>query len=249
MKLSFNIAGCTALYPGAGSEPDSFALCGQVDPAAGLPKCRRIPIMTARRLTAGNRLALECALTLMEQEQPAALLFASRHSELEHNYRILKALAEQQDVSPTDFTMSVHNSAAGSLTILKKLPVVSSAVSAGADSFAALLTDACGMLQDGLNSVLAVFFDSTIPDFYRPYLSPGDVSWPYAAALLLRTGSEWTVELQVAAASYASEPEESVPQALQFWRQQAGGQNDFILRGQRFDLHCRRQQTAAEDRL
>lgn len=246
MKLSFSTAGCTALYPGAGSEADTFLADGRVDPTAALPKCRRIPVMTARRLTAGNKLALECALSLLDQAQPAALLFASRHSELEHNYHILKALAARQDVSPTDFTMSVHNSAAGSLTILKKLPIVSSAVSAGADSFAALLTDACAMLQDGLPGVLAVCFDSIIPDFYQPYLAEGAVTWPHAAAVMLTKGREWTVELRPAEDQAIPETAESVPMALQFYRQLTCRQSNFTLRGQRFNLHCRHHETAED---
>ncbi len=63
------------------------------------------------------------------------MVFTSRHGELERNFRILQALATGQDLSPTDFAMSVHNSAVGNLTIAAQQPIVSSSLSAGLDTF------------------------------------------------------------------------------------------------------------------
>ena len=91
-------------------------------------------MMTARLLSLGSKLAVECGLTL-RRHRPDAVLYTSRHGELERNYRIVHALATEQALSPTDFALSVHNSSVGNLTIVAKQPIVSSSLSAGRDSF------------------------------------------------------------------------------------------------------------------
>lgn len=77
-------------------------------------------MMTARRLSSGSKLAVECGLAMLRRHEIDAVLYTSRHGELERNYRILHALAMEQAISPTDFALSVHNSAVGNLTIAAK---------------------------------------------------------------------------------------------------------------------------------
>lgn len=88
-----------------------------VDPAAPLPRLTALPMMTARRLNSGSKLAVDIGLAMLQNHAIDAVVYSSRHGELERNYRILHALATGQSVSPTDFAMSVHNSAVGNLTI------------------------------------------------------------------------------------------------------------------------------------
>ncbi len=85
-----------------------------------------------------------------------AVVYTSRHGKLERNYRILHALATDQAVSPTDFAMSVHNSAVGNLTIAARQPIVSSSLSAGLDTFQQGLCEVLCLLQAGYSRVLLV---------------------------------------------------------------------------------------------
>lgn len=94
-----------------------------IDPAAPAAKLNELPMMTARRLSSGSKLAVECGLAMLRRHEIDAVLYTSRHGELERNYRILHALAMEQAVSPTDFALSVHNSAVGNLTIAAKSPL------------------------------------------------------------------------------------------------------------------------------
>ncbi|TYE05268.1 beta-ketoacyl synthase, partial [Escherichia coli] len=73
-----------------------------MDPAAPLAKLSELPMMTARRLSSGSKLAVECGLAMLRRYQPDAVLYTSRHGELERNYRIVHALATEQALSPTD---------------------------------------------------------------------------------------------------------------------------------------------------
>lgn len=97
-----------------------------VDTTGLLTKCDQLPMMTARRLNSGSRMAVNNGLALLRrQPEIEAIVFTSRHGELERNLRILLALSKQESLSPTDFAMSVHNSAVGSLTIAAQAPLVS----------------------------------------------------------------------------------------------------------------------------
>ncbi len=115
-------------------------------------------MMTARRLSSGSKLAVECGLSMLQKHAIDAVLYTSRHGELERNYRILEALATNQAVSPTDFALSVHNSAVGNLTIAAKQPVVSSSLAAGKDTFQQGLCEVISLLQAGYQRVLMVDF-------------------------------------------------------------------------------------------
>lgn len=187
--FSLNLVAATAQTLGFAdtSSRTNFLATGYVDPNGTAPKSTRIPMMMARRLTIGERLALDCALRLLS-DSTQALVYASHHSELERNHRILSALAAKSDVSPTDFTLSVNNSAPGNLTILTKRPLTVSAISASYSSFGAALTEAYLMLQDHYEEVLVVDCDGAVPEFYHQHLLPDEFTLPFASAWLLRRG-------------------------------------------------------------
>ena len=148
MKFTLNITDWQALAPGLSEAQQWQAWSRQpwaIDPAAPLAKLSELPMMTARRLSSGSKLAVECGLAMLRRHQPDAVLYTSRHGELERNYRIVHALATEQALSPTDFALSVHNSTVGNLTIAAKQPIVSSSLSAGRDTF-----------QQGLCEVLSL---------------------------------------------------------------------------------------------
>lgn len=217
MKLAFNLVDWQACAPGL-SEAGQWMAWGKaaavVDTAAQIAKSTHLPMMTARRLASGSRLAVDSALAVLARTQVDALVFASRHGELERNFSILTNLAEQQPVSPTDFAMSVHNAAVGNATITAKKPLVSSSVSAGRDTFGQGLVEVAAFHFAGYQRVLLVDFDGAIPAFYQPYLSHEPAGFPFAVALLLEAGSQLRVE------SAPAEQKESyradLPQSLAF---------------------------------
>lgn len=159
MKFALNLIDWQARAPGL-SETSQWQQWSRqpfaIDPRATQAKLTELPMMTARRLNSGSKLAVECGLAMLRRHAIDAVLYTSRHGELERNYRILQALATDQAVSPTDFTMSVHNAAVGNLTIAAKQPVVSSSLSAGRDTFQQGLCEVICLLQAGYQRVLMV---------------------------------------------------------------------------------------------
>jgi hypothetical protein len=201
MKLAYSLVDWHAIAPGhnTAEEWQRWAQHAPLlDATQPIAKPHFLPMMTARRLSSGSRAAVECGLALLARQTVDAIVFTSRHGELERNLRILTALANQQALSPTDFAMSVHNSAVGSLTIAARQPLVSSSISAGVDSFQQGLIDVAALHQAGYTQVLLVDFEGAVPQYYRPWLPEIDqFNAPYAVALLLRAGDEWRCEAQV----------------------------------------------------
>src|SRR5690606_33320038 len=131
MKFTLTIIDWQARAPGL-SDADAWQAWSRqsdaIDPAAPLAKLTDLPMMTARRLNSGSKLAVDIGLAMLRKHRIDAVVYSSRHGELERNYRILQALATEQPVSPTDFAMSVHNSAVGNITITARQAIVWSSI-------------------------------------------------------------------------------------------------------------------------
>ena len=215
MKLALNLIDWQARAPGLSEVAEWQQWSRQphaINPDAPQAKLTELPMMTARRLSSGSKLAVECGLAMLRRHGIDAVLYTSRHGELERNYRILEALDNKQDVSPTDFAMSVHNSSVGNLTIAAKQPIVSSSLSAGMDTFQQGLCEVTALLQAGFKRVLMVDFDGHLPVFYHPHLPEKMPTWAYAVALVFETGDE----LQCATQSGSDGEEHPLPQSMQF---------------------------------
>lgn len=232
MKFAFNIVDWQARAPGLSDALQWQAWSRQdqtIDPAAPLAKLTDLPMMTARRLNSGSKLAVDCGLAMLRKQPIDAVVYSSRHGELERNYRILHALATGQDVSPTDFAMSVHNSAVGNLTIAARQPIVSSSISAGLETFQQGLIEVMTLLQAGYSRVLLVDFDGALPAFYHPHLPPSMPTWPYALALVIEAGDTMCCETR--AGSDGKEP--SLPQSLMFLGHYLSDASSFVIPGER----------------
>jgi Beta-ketoacyl synthase, N-terminal domain len=199
-----------------------------IDPSAPQAKLSALPMMTARRLSSGSKLAVECGLSMLNKHAIDAVLYTSRHGELERNYRILHALATEQAVSPTDFALSVHNSAVGNLTIAAQKPVVSSSLAAGKDTFQQGLCEVITLLQAGYQRVLMVDFDGTLPAFYHSDVPAGMPRWPYACAMVFEAGNALTCTTQPG----GSADEHGLPQSLTFLRHYLNHDREFIIDGE-----------------
>lgn len=160
-----------------------------LDASAKNPKPSRVPMMAARRLSQGCRMAVDAGLELASRSKPDAVIYSSRSGELEHNLRILDAVDSGNPCSPTDFSMSVHNCAVGNFTILSHLKIPAFSTSAGPDTFLEALAQACSLLLDGCSRVLLVDFDSAIPEFFATYADPAMPLWPYAAGFMIESGN------------------------------------------------------------
>ncbi len=111
------------------------------------------------------------------------MVFASRHGELARTLTMLRDLAKGEDLSPTAFSLSVHNAAAGVYSIARGDHAPATAISAGEETFAFAMLEASSRLSTTCGRVLLVYADDPIPEEYRAYVATPEV--PHAVALLI----------------------------------------------------------------
>ncbi|UJD88151.1 beta-ketoacyl synthase chain length factor [Rahnella aquatilis] len=216
MKFSLDIVDWRAVALGVDSCEHwiQWARCSDINTFSGAnPKSQQIPMMSARRMSIGSRFAVDSGLALLVNNNVDAAIFTSRHGELEKTGRILHSLAGGEALSPTEFSMSVHNTAAGWLTIISKNPLPVTSLTAGKDSFHQGMLEAQAMLATGASRVMLVDFDGEIPDIYNE--SVNSEFLPYAVAIILTAGD--TLKCQrISLSGEDMNPE--LPQSLQFLR-------------------------------
>lgn len=195
MKFALNIDDYSARAFGFNTKEQFTSLAlGEVeaDIKAINPKPANIPMMTARRLSMGCRMAVDIGIELLKSHEDIdAVIYSSATGEEEHNYKVLESAAKGIDCSPTDFSMSVHNTGVGNFTILSKKKIPSSSVSAGIDSFMMALTDAYVMLSSGYKKILVVDYNVSIPPFFKNYLKKDFPDYPYSVGLVVSKGDDY----------------------------------------------------------
>lgn len=236
-SLTFNLNALKAYSAGLLSAEQWQAWAAQPH-LADLPqgngfKADKIPMMQARRMGLADKMAIQLALELNEsQPDIEAVVFASRHGQLQRTHKLLSHFLAEGEMSPTDFATAVHNAPAGQFSILAKQIAPISSVAAGADTFCFGLLDALLALQDGKRKVLFVMFDGEVPELYRPYLPRHEQAEPYALAMVLSQGDDWRLAFD--APSAVANPQEGV-QSLLFLQQ-------FYQRQPHFNLTVGQQQ-------
>lgn len=194
MKFALNIDDYSARAFGFNTKEQFTSLAlGKIeaDIKAINPKPTNIPMMTARRLSMGCRMAVDIGIELLKfHEDIDAVIYSSATGEEEHNYKVLESAAKGIDCSPTDFSMSVHNTGVGNFTILSKKKIPSSSVSAGIDSFMMALADAYVMLASGYKKILVVDYNVSIPPFFKNYLKKDFPDYPYSVGLVVSKGND-----------------------------------------------------------
>lgn len=148
------------------------------------PDVRFLPPMLRRRLDRLGRMALhtvwQCAQGLDEFDY----VFGSRHGSLGRMADSLLALVNNEPLSPTTFSLSVHNAVAGLLSIARDNRSRATAMAAGLDTLALALVEGAMLLAEGTRNVVVTYVEDSVPDVYEP-LIPTPRAHPYAVSLLL----------------------------------------------------------------
>lgn len=184
--------------------------------------------MLRRRLSPLGKIALAAAWPVLPESGFLPSLFCSRHGELERTVAMLRALASNEALSPTHFSLSVHNAIGGVYSIARGDSSSITALAIGEEGLSqALLETRLILAEQGTPEALCVIYDAPLPDVYADF--GREPEWPYACAFVVGLPGEsdgQLVDLQLIAAAdcgkVAAEPP-SEPQALTFLR--------FLLQG------------------
>lgn len=194
--ITFNIAQWRAWAPGLATAEDWQQWSQhptQVASGDQAPDVSFLPAMQRRRLSRLARMAFSVGWPLADGHEPLPLVFVSRHGETPRTFEILSDLAANQPLSPTQFSLSVHNAVIGLWSILRGETSEMTALAAAGDGLEHGVIEAAAMLAEGASAVLLVITEENPPGAYAPWID--DVPFPYALGLLLTAGDEWQLSL------------------------------------------------------
>ncbi|MHA6492240.1 beta-ketoacyl synthase chain length factor [Pseudomonas borbori] len=163
-----------------------------------------LPAMQRRRLSPLARMAFQVAWPLADSYGQLPMVFVSRHGETSRTLSIISDLAHDEALSPTQFSLSVHNAVIGLWSIMRGDTSEMTALAGEGDGLEHGVLEACTLLGEGAPAVLLVVTEELPPAFYTPYIN--DVPFSYAVALLLTPGDDWHLQLQAAAGPAAEWP-------------------------------------------
>lgn len=128
-----------------------------------------VPAMTRRRIDPLGRAALQVAWWVQGQAPTGPVVFASRWGEIARSVALLRELARGEPLSPTAFSLSVHNASSAVYSIARGDTANYAAVSAGPASAAAGVCEAVGLLAQGAPQVLVVSVEAELPEPYQHF--------------------------------------------------------------------------------
>ncbi|MFC3284892.1 beta-ketoacyl synthase chain length factor [Litchfieldella rifensis] len=149
------------------------------------PNPGKLPALLRRRLDSAGRATCEI-LGALDPEANCPLVHASRHGDATHTLEMLAALTRGDPVSPTRFSMSVHNAVLGVHSIATRHYLPMQALGACGHEFEALLYEAQGYLMEGHSAVVVVFSEGSLPPAYHGHAESPD--GPCAVGLRLTAG-------------------------------------------------------------
>ncbi|NCT82770.1 MAG: beta-ketoacyl synthase chain length factor [Comamonadaceae bacterium] len=155
-----------------------------------------VPAMTRRRIDPLGRAALQVAWWAQGEAPTGPVVFASRWGEIVRSVALLRELARGEPLSPTAFSLSVHNASSALYSIARGDTANYTAVSAGPASAAAGVCEALGLLAQRASQVLVVSVEAGLPEPYQDFEPhPG----PLRAWAVLLERAEQGLRLQATA--------------------------------------------------
>ncbi|ENW95283.1 beta-ketoacyl synthase chain length factor [Acinetobacter sp. NIPH 298] len=172
-----------------------------------------IPAMQRRRLSLLAKMALQSALTTLDDQSVDYIVWVSKYGDEEKTLRILQDVLSEQTPSPTQFSTSVHNAIAGLYSILCHDDTPSTSLSC---EWTEALIEAYAILkaQPHVQKVLVVAYDQALPTVYSD-------AWDFPAFALSTVVSLAQPNLEVLDLSCSASSGSTSMESLvfyQFWK-------------------------------
>lgn len=168
----------------------SRPVSGDMSPGAGpgtdAPRAELLPPMLRRRTSLLTRMAAEVAAQAIGaaglDRAHVTVIYGSVYGEIRTTIDLLEALLDPVGpLSPTKFHNSVHNTAAGYVSIAAQNRGGNAAITAGRSTLAMGLLECAGLVAAGQGPALLVIAEESLPE----PLAAGRVYGPLAAAFAL----------------------------------------------------------------
>lgn len=217
--MKFCIESLKFWYPNCDLNPNLQSYNLEDNKDFSWPKLDFIPSMQRRRLSHFAKMALHVAYLVTENSnEQLPMVFSSRHGDSHKTSSMLDDLAHDSAISPTAFSLSVHNAVPGLFSIINNNKNAINAVAAGQDSLFMAIVDAYARIKSGqFDRVLVVHVDQDLPDLYKGFID--ELQIPHAVAFILsidETNNSESVECTFGAPEEGEPNENNLPLALSF---------------------------------
>jgi hypothetical protein len=144
---------------------------GSWPPADEESYAHQLPMMLKRRLTLLGRQATEALYRTSQVVQNIPWVIACQHGDTNRKSRLLTSLAKEEALSPTDFSLSVHNAIIGLFSITTQNKNMHTAITNAECSFEAGLLEAFALQKDKRSTVGYLYYNTSMSgqsiDFYQ----------------------------------------------------------------------------------
>lgn len=239
-KLSFAVTAWSAWSPVLESKAAWLQWAGKTgSPSLGAES--PTPALLRRRVSPLGQKALKAAWALPDAAV-APMVFCSRHGEFGRTLSILDSLVSRAEVSPADFTLSVHNALAGLLSIACANRQGHTMIAAGAESFGFGMLEALARLAERPDEpVLLVYFDERLPVPFDAF--DDNATQPIALAMTLSVSGGERLTLDTHPANGAGVSGE--PAVMAFMRTMLGASSHSVSVGEQLVWNWRNGDAAA----
>ncbi|MDD5275043.1 MAG: beta-ketoacyl synthase chain length factor [Methylovulum sp.] len=199
----------------------------------------KVPSLLKRRLTPLAKTVFCAANQCLDDGHFLPMVFSSTHGELGKSFGMMEMLATGEEISPTAFSLSVHNAIAGLFSMVWGNKLQCTVVAPGEEGLAAGFIEALGLLQEGAEQVLLVFYDEPLVAFYPA--APFKLSTDKCCALALclaKTGAGQGMALSLSAMT--GDDGEQPVQLEAFTRFLAGSSARLVLKTPRHSWHWKK---------
>lgn len=174
-----------------------------------------IPKMLQRRFSPMAKAVFEAADSCVTIGEQIPTVFSSANGELAKSLAMLQTIDAQDELSPTAFSLSVHNAIAGLFSMVYQNQCESTVIAAGQQGIAPAFIEALGILQEGAAEVLLVLYDEPVPDFYPLEPFNCDINFPCVVVLRMALARQG-LPLQLYRASEVRDDGEHLVQLVTF---------------------------------
>lgn len=148
----------------------------------GKVSLEKVPPMLRRRFGTPGKYAMAAALQVLNEGEAVPGIFSSRHGNTALTLSLLEEMGRDEPMSPTSFSLAVHNAVSGLFSIARKDTSMVTSLAAMEGLVLHTLLEAAGQLQVS-DRVLCVIYDIPLPELYRRYCTGND--FPYAIAMII----------------------------------------------------------------
>ncbi|MGP1716160.1 MAG: beta-ketoacyl synthase chain length factor [Methylophilus sp.] len=190
---------------------------------AASPDVSFMELSIRRKLGLLTKMCLHVANECAGYDAQVRVVFASRHGDLTRTTAMLQEIVSAEPLSPTAFSMAVLNASTGVYSMQAKNIWPSTAISAGAHTFAMGLLEAALQWQSQPEQpVLYLYAEDAPPDFY--HTDDAGTFVPHAVGILLSGASPaCTLKLATQAAASSDVPP-TLPMSLAWVESMQQGQ-------------------------